>query len=197
MIATLPPVKLLTAEEFLELPAPQDGSKQELVRGEVTSVASPGFEHGEVQGNVYFAIKSFLKVQPLGRVVIETGMRTLTGPDSVRGPDISYYSRARVPLGVRIVRYHDQPPDLCVEIVSPGNTRKELRRKVQEYFAAGVRQLWIVDPEERSVTILDGPTTGRTLYDDAILEGGDVLPGFTCRVADFFTTYDAMPEEGP
>jgi Uma2 family endonuclease len=178
--------KLLTAEEFFDLPEQTDGSKLELVRGEVVAMPGPGFEHGEVQGNVYFQIKSFLKQNPIGRAVVESGAITERDPDTVRGPDVSYYSKERLPLGQRVVKYHDQPPDLCVEVVSPSNTSRKLRAKAKEYLFAGVRLVWIVDPEDRTVSVITGPLEYRVLEPEATLDGGDVLPGFACKVADLF-----------
>jgi Uma2 family endonuclease len=178
--------KLLTAEEFFLLPEPKDGSKQELVRGEVVVMPSPGFEHGEIQGNVYFQIKSFLQQSRIGRVVVESGTISERKPDTVRGPDVSYYSKEQLSLDKRVVGYHEQPPDICVEVLSPSNSKRELRAKIKEYFFVGVKMVWVVEPEDRSITILLAPDEGRTLYDNALIEGGDVLPGFSCKVADFF-----------
>lgn len=104
----------------------------------------------------------------------------------MRGPDVSYYSKKRLPLEKRVVKYNDLPPDLCVEVVSPSNTKKELRTKIQEYFTVGVRMVWVVEPEDRSITVLTSPSEGRTLYDDSELGGGDVLPGFMCKVSELF-----------
>lgn len=178
--------KLLSAEEFFDLPDPDDGSVLELVRGEVVTVSNPGLEHGEVQLNIGTELRNFLKANRIGRVFTESGTVVERGPDTVRGPDVSYYSKERLPLDLRVVKYHDQPPDLCVEVVSPSNTKRQLRDKTKEYFFAGVRMVWVVDPEDRSVTVLRAPDEGRTLYDAATLDGGDVLPGFTCKVADLF-----------
>lgn len=178
--------KPMTADEFFELPAPADGSKLELVKGEVVAMTAPGLEHGEVQVNIGFLIKAFLKTEKIGRVFTESGVITERDEDTVRGPDVSYYSKERLPLDKRVVKYNDLPPDLCVEIVSPSNTRKELRAKTQEYFTAGVRAVWVVDPEERSVTVLARPDQGQTLYESSELTGGDVLPGFSCKVTELF-----------
>lgn len=98
--------------------------------------------------NVAFAIKLFLKSNPLGRVFTESGLVTDHEPGTVRGPDVSYYSKERLPLGHEVVKWHDQ--------------------------------------EYRSVTILNAPDEGRTFYDEAALDGGDVLPGFACKVSDLF-----------
>ena len=178
--------QLLTAEEFLVLPEPNDGSKLELVRGKVVTMTGPGVEHGEVQVNVAFAIKLCLNQNRIGRVMTERRIITERKPDTVRGPDVSYYSKERLQLDQRVVGIHTEVPDLCVEIVSPSNTKKELRAKIKEYFFAGVRMVWIVDPEYRSVEVLRAPDEGRTLYDDATFDGGDVLPGFACKVSDLF-----------
>jgi Uma2 family endonuclease len=147
---------------------------------------NPGFEHGEVQVNVAFAIKTFLKQNPLGRVATESGTVTERKPDTVRGPDVSYYSKERLPLDKRVVGYHDEVPDLCVEIVSPSNSTKQLKAKAKEYLFAGVRLVWIIDPEERTATVITEPLESRTLEADAILDGGDVLHGFSCKVSDLF-----------
>jgi Uma2 family endonuclease len=178
----------LTAEEFFELPEPPDGSKQELVKGEVVTMSAPGIEHGRLQTNVAAILWSFLRGKKLGTVLTESGIVTEhdEDADTVRGPDVSYYSKERLPLDRRVVKYNELPPDLCVEIVSPTNTRKELREKIKEYFDAGVRMVWIVEPEHRSVAVYSTPDQQRLLPDTAELSGGDVLPGFTCRVAEIF-----------
>jgi Uma2 family endonuclease len=177
---------LLTVEEFFALPDPPDGSRRELVRGRVVTMSNPGLEHGEVQLALGSLIRVFLLANRIGRAATESGTVTERKPDTVRGPDISFYSKERLPLDKRVVKFHDQAPDLCVEVVSPSNTKKELRAKIKEYFFAGVRMVWVVDPEDRSVVILRAPDEGRTVYDDAILDGGDVLPGFSCKVSDLF-----------
>lgn len=178
--------KPLTAEEFFALPDPKDGTRLELVRGGIVAMPGPGWEHSEVQGNTYHQIKLFLTGNPIGRVGTEAVTVVDRNPDSVRGPDVSYYSKERMPLGLRVTKYHDQPPDMCVEVVSPSNTKKELRAKIKEYFFAGVRMVWVVDPEDRSITVLAAPDEGRTFYEDAVFDGGDVLPGFRCKVSDLF-----------
>ena len=178
--------KMLTAEEFFDLPDPKDGTKLELVRGEVFVMPGPGVEHGEVQLALGSLLKVFLLANKIGRVMTESSTVVDRDLDTVRGPDISYYSKERMPLGLRVVKYHDQPPDLCVEVVSPSNTKKELRQKIKEYFFAGVRLVWVVDPEDRSITVLAAPDEGRTFYGDVEFDGGDVLPGFRCKVSDLF-----------
>lgn len=77
--------KLLTAEEFARLPNPPDGSKQELVRGEIVTMPPPGFVHGVVQLNVASLVRAHVRNHKLGRVTVESGVITEQGPDTVRG----------------------------------------------------------------------------------------------------------------
>lgn len=174
----------LTAEEFFDLP--DDGRKLELVRGEIVATPSPGMEHGEVQVNIASLLKTFLRGTKFGRVVVESGLVTERTLDTVRGPDVSYYSKERLPLDLRVVKYHDRPADLCVEVKSPSNTMRELRDKAKEYLFAGVRMVWIIDPEDRTATVITDPLESRTLEANATLDGGDVLPGFSCKVSALF-----------
>lgn len=177
----------MNTNEFFLLPKPRSGARQELVRGEVIELAPIGLEHGELRINIGYILFAFLKNFPAGTVVLGSGVRTECDEvETIRGPDVSFYSKERLPLGKRVVKYHDLPPDLCVEILSPSNTRKELREKIEEYFDVGVRMVWVVDPEDRSATVLTEPDKGQTLYESAELSGGEVLTGFACKVAELF-----------
>ncbi len=178
--------KLLTAEEFARLPAPTDGSRQELVRGEIVSMPPPRFRHSEVVGRVYSIIDQHVRPARLGRVVPETGVRTERGPDSVRGPDVAYWSAEKLPFGTVPDVYPQVSPDLCVEVLSPDETPRKVREKLEEYFESGIRMVWIVDPDERTVTIHRNALEGRILLENATLDGEDVLPSFSCVVKEFF-----------
>ena len=177
--------KPMTAEEFFLTEEPEPG-RYELVQGEIVSMPPPGLRHGEVQMNVGFAIKAYLLTNRIGRVVTESGAVVERDPDTVRGPDVSYYSQERLPFGKEVVAYHDEVPDLVAEVVSPDDTKKELKAKVREYLAAGVRVVWVVDPDDRTVTVFTEPTKSTVLEADATLTCEGVLPGFACRVADLF-----------
>ncbi len=177
--------KPMTAEEFFLTEEPEPG-RYELVKGEIVFMPPPGLRHGEVQMNVGFAIRTYLMANRIGRVVTESGAIIERDPDTVRGPDVSYYSRERMPLDLEVIAYHDNPPDLVAEVVSPYDTKKELKAKVKEYLAAGVRVVWVVHPRDRTVTVFTAPRKSTVLEADAILTAEDVLPGFRCPVADFF-----------
>jgi Uma2 family endonuclease len=178
--------KLLTAEEFARLPNPPDGSKQELVRGEIVTMPPPGFVHGVVQLNVASLVRAHVRNHKLGRVTVESGVITEQGPDTVRGPDVAFWSYRSVPQGDVPVVYANEPADFVAEVVSPSNTKQRMTDKVREYYDSGVRLVWVVHPEERTVTVYTKPGDGTVLWENATLTGGDVLPGFTCPVAEFF-----------
>jgi len=179
--------RLLTAEEFLLMEPPADGSKVELVRGEVINVCRPGFRHGLVQGRVWGVLDQFGRTTRHGRAVVETGVVTERGPDTVRGPDVSYWSAQRLPLDQIPSGYPDGAPDVAVEVLSPTNRAGKIREKLEEYFARGVRMVWVVDPEDRTLTIYRSPDEGRIFHEKATITGDDVLPGFTCRVAELLS----------
>jgi Uma2 family endonuclease len=182
-MSTVTHKKLLTAEEFYLLPEPSDGSRQELVRGEVITMPPPGGLHGVTCSKTNRKLGNFIDGGPGGTLVCnDTGFVTDRNPDSVRGPDISYWSKERlteVPVG-----YIEIPPDMLVEVLSPSNVWKQIRAKIQEYFEKGVRLVWVIAPEDRTLTIYRTPDEGRVLHETATVTGEDVLPGFSCRVSD-------------
>jgi Uma2 family endonuclease len=178
--------RLLTAEEFAQLPEPPDGSKQELVRGEIVVTPPPGFRHGRVQIRVGVLLETWARSRQAGRSTVESGLVTEEGPDTVRGPDVAFWSFDRLPAGQEPIGYPEVAADVCVEVVSPSNTRRGMRTKVREYLTRGVRVVWVVDPEARTVAVYHQPGEGRVLWDDATLTDEEVLPGFSCRVAEFF-----------
>ena len=178
--------KPVTAEEYELLPDPTDGTRLELRNGEVVAVSRPNWEHGEIALNTGLLLKLHAKKHGLGRVTVEGGVITERGPDTLRGPDVSFMSKDRMPLGERMNHYANETPDLCVEVLSHLNTRAELNVKMAEYFATGAKLIWIIDPDERSITIYEQPDEGKVYKGRSSISGGSVLPGFTCTVAELF-----------
>lgn len=176
--------QLITAEEFGRMPDPADGSKQELVKGVIVTMPPPKAIHGIVQSEIASLLRNLVKPKRLGWIVTESGTIVGRDPDTVRGPDVAFYSITRQPEVPP--DYFEIAPDLAVEVLSPDDRRSRVRVKIAEYIAAGVRLVWLVDPETRTVLEYRGSLRG-TEYDEAdTLTGADVLPEFTCRVADFF-----------
>jgi Uma2 family endonuclease len=105
----------------------------------------------------------------------------------VRIPDVSFISWDRMPGGELPTRpVAPLVPDLTVEVLSRGNTKKEMERKLREYFRAGVRLAWLVDPKTQTATEYTSPTRARRVGKDQSLDGGDVLPGFRLSLRELF-----------
>lgn len=130
-----------------------------------------------------FYIKLFLRDHDLGTVAgADAAMRLFSG--SIRIPDISFISWERFPQDKAPLP--GLAPDLAVEILSKSNTRMEMERKLDDYLRAGVRLVWCVDPETRSAMVYDATGGVRELTEADELDGGEVLPGFRIRLADWF-----------
>lgn len=150
-----------------------------------------GFEASVVAATISALLRNFAASRRLGIVSGADGMFRLLA-SSVRGPDVAFLSRERFPGGqFPQDAYPSLAPDLAVEVLSPGNTKAELMRKRIEYFHSGVRLVWIVDCRSRSVAVYTSPVGVTVLDEVAIITGGEVLPGFECVVADFFSDLDA------
>jgi Uma2 family endonuclease len=178
---------LLTAEQFLRRPQPADGSKEELVRGEIVMSPPPGFLHGSIQFRVGAILDAHVRPRLLGRIVVETGVVTARDPDNVRGPDVSFWSKERLPLDQQPSGYPNAVADLCVEVLSPDDSIAKVRTKVREYLASGVRLVWVVDPESMTVTVHRPGVPEVTYPATDTIDGGDVLPEFRSKVIEFFS----------
>lgn len=185
-MATAQAKRLISADEFMQMDLGE--GLHELVRGEVMEVPPPGQEHGVVGGNVTGIL--FIYGRQSGHGYVATGdsaVQTQRGPDTVRGADVCFYSYARLPRD-RVTRgIPPVPPDLVVEVYSPSNRPGEMRSKVNEYLAAGVLMVWVIDPATRTLAIYRPDALHPTVLGEADeLVDLPELPGFHCRVADFF-----------
>lgn len=177
--------QLLTAEEFSRLPNPKDGSLQELIRGVIVTMPPPKGLHGICCSRVNRKIGNFVEAQNLGYTTSnDAGFILHRAPDTVRGPDVAFYSFERVPEIPE--GYFQVAPDLAAEVVSPDDSHSRLLEKTVLYLKHGVRIVWLVDPELRIVSVYRGIDQSRVLEETDTLSGEDVLPGFSCRVAELF-----------
>ena len=177
--------RLITAAEFAEMPDPDDGSKQELLRGEIITMPPPQGPHGIVCGMLTMLVGSFIHAKKLGWFTCnDAGFISETDPDSVRGPDFAFWKSER--QKERPTGYFQIPPDLAVEVISPSDTASRVSEKVEHYLKAGVSLVWLVDPELRIVTVAKQDGSSRPLDENDTLTGNDVLPGFSCKVGELF-----------
>jgi Uma2 family endonuclease len=95
-------------------------------------------------------------------------------------------STERIQAAGRIQGYRSGAPDLAVEVTSPSNTKREMAEKAKEYFAAGARLVWIVNPKLKTVTVYRSLSDIITLTEKDTLDGGEVIPGFQYAVTELF-----------
>ncbi len=108
-------------------------------------------------------------------------------PSRIRSPDISFIRRDQTPNG-RLPKklVPDLYPNLAVEVLSPGYTKREMAEKLDDYFGSGCELAWLVDPASKTIRVFTNPHSETTLRPGDILDGGTVLPGFTVEVGDVF-----------
>jgi Uma2 family endonuclease len=177
--------RLMTAEELLVMP--DDGFRYELVKGELKRMPPTGIEHGRVTMQLAAPLYTHVKLNNLGQVyAAETGFKLASDPDTVRAPDIGFIRAERIQATGIVEDYGEGAPDLTVEVLSPGNTKREMAEKIEEYFAAGARLVWIVSPKLKTVTVYRSLTDIVTLTEKDTLDGGEVVPGFEIPVAEIF-----------
>ena len=188
--------RVVTADELLRWPEdPRFPWRYELVAGRLVRMAPTGGEHSDVAGTFYFALRSFSNAHVGVATAPETGFRLSRRgeEDTVLAPDAAYLSPARAaqlppPGSPERKQYFRVPPDLAVEVPSPDQYRPEMAAKARLYLALGVRMVLIAWPGRREVDVWrpgsDEPVA--TLGVDDVLDGQDVVPGFTYPVAALF-----------
>ena len=171
-----------TEEDLLR--TPRDGQKYELVDGTIR-VSPAGFRHGRVCVRLAGRLGAFVEERRLGDVLdSSTGFRLPGG--NVRVPDVSFVAAGRCGAEPGPPGFADVPPDLAVEVLSPADRPRDILDKVGEYLQAGVRLVWVIDPEQRTAVVHRSPGRVQQLGPDDYLDGGDVVPGFRCRLAEVF-----------
>ena len=177
--------KLMTADELLRLP--KDGFHYELVKGELLRMSPTGTKHGEVTMNLAAPLHRHVKLNHLGSVyAAETGFKLESNPDTVRAPDIAFVRVERIQSQGKAQGYGDGAPDLAVEVMSPGDSKREVAEKTIEYFAGGARMVWVVNPKSKTVAVYRAPLEATILTENDTLDGGEIIPGFQIAVAEIF-----------
>jgi Uma2 family endonuclease len=178
--------RLVTADELLRLP--RGRVRYELIRGELLTMSPAGSEHGTIIFRLSALIHHFISSKKLGLGFgAETGFLIQRNPDTVRAPDIAFVRADRIPVEGPPQGFWPGAPDLAVEVVSPGDTTREVDEKVAEWLQAGCRAVWIIDPHARTVSVHPAGGSSELLNAGQTLEGGSILPGFKCPVTEIFT----------
>ena len=177
--------KLLTADDLLELHS--RGVRGELIRGVLAKTMATGVNHGKTVVNLTILLGNFVKPQRLGTLVAsDTGILIDRVRHTVREPDIAYFSAEKMPLNADIPGYSDVIPDLVVEIASPRDTVHSIYDKAMMWRYNGVPLVWVGYPDWREVEVYSAGGSVVTLNENDTLDGGDVLPGFSCKVSEIF-----------
>ena len=177
--------RLLTADDLLHLYS--QGVRGELIRGVLCETMSTGQRHGKIVVNLSAELRTFVKPRGLGTLVAsDSGVWLERDPDTVREPDIAFTSVERLPLGEDVTGYAEVVPDLVVEVASPSDSRREVNDKARMWLSHGVRLVWVVHADTRTVDVHRPDSAVSTLGEDDALDGIDVLPGFSCAVSEVF-----------
>lgn len=188
------PVKQrMTVEEFLDFcERPENEDKLfELLRGEVIEVPPPMPLHGVVCSNIATELTLHARLRRKGHVATNDSAVRLAD-DSVLGPDVAYFEH--------IDKYRDlgprpaeTPPTLAVEVLSPSDSFRKVSKKIERYLSAGVKMVWLVDPEEETISVYRPNEQWKVFAADQQLVGDPELPGFSHRVANFFLLPGELP----
>lgn len=170
----------ITDEQLLRLP--DDGCKYEVVDGELVRTSPAGWLHDAIVARLIVALGSDVQARRLGTVIGSNAMFVLPGGNK-RSPDVSFVAAGRLDSETNRP-FPELAPDLAVEVVSPSDRQRQILDKVGEYLQAGVRLVWVIEPEKRQATAYRGLTDVRLISENGSLDGEDVLPGFSCRLRD-------------
>jgi Uma2 family endonuclease len=180
---------IATTEEISSpAPEPSDLELYEVVGGQIVEKPAMGAFESLLASLLWRWMAPHVDENQLGRVVSETLFRLDPALGLKRRPDLAFVSTQRWPLRRRVPRTEawEVVPDLAVEFVSLTNTAEQVAEKIEEYFRAGVRQVWVVYPGTSKIYLYDTPTSLRILQVGDELDGGSVLPGFRLALEELF-----------
>jgi Uma2 family endonuclease len=176
----------VTADELLHLPA--NGHRYELVKGELIEMSPASPRHGRIAMRFGALIEQHVRQKNLGAIyAAETGFKLQENPDTVRAVDAAFIAQSRIPPEGEPEGFWAIAPDLVVEVVSPSDSAQAIQSKVTDWLTAGCRLVWVVYPDNQTVTEYRSLTEVRVLTTADNLTGRDVLSDFACPVQELFT----------
>jgi len=176
--------RVTTADELFQMGDTED--RYELLHGELSRMNPPGARHGDISAALTERLRRHVREHDLGRIFAEIGFLLARNPDHVRAPDVAFISKERLgPEGVPIT-YWPGPPDLCVEVVSPGDTYAYVQEKACDWIRYGTRLVVVVEPDRRRVVVHRSDKDVQILSEEDALDGGDVVPGFRLAIHELF-----------
>jgi Uma2 family endonuclease len=192
-LAPRPPVKprerIYTVADLAALPSelPSGPALYELDNGRLISMAPPGDEHCAIELTLGAELKFQGDRRGLGKARSgDVGIVLWRDPDRVVGADAVFIASASLPIRRSKEGYLETIPDLVVEVVSKNDTKPYVRRKVEDYLAAGVKVVWVASPADRTITAHRAGQAPVICGEDDVLTVEDVIPGFHLAVRDAF-----------
>jgi Uma2 family endonuclease len=177
--------QMVTAEDLYRLP--EDGLHHELVQGRLVNEPPPGARHGAVAARITYLLSQYTEAHRSGIVLAnDTGFILHRSPDTVRAPDVAWLRRERYLALENDALMIPGPPDIAIEVLSPGNRPAEIHAKVADYLAAGCTLVWVLEPGTREVHSYRQLLAPEILRGNATLRADDLLPGFSLRVDALF-----------
>jgi Uma2 family endonuclease len=149
-------------------------------------MAPPSDKHGAVQIRIGAELLIQGEKQGHGEARTEVGVILWRDPDRLVGADAAFISNRSLPIHTSPEGYLETIPDLVVEVRSKNDTPAKIGRKIRDYLKAGVRVVWLVEPEQRTVTVHRPGCPVATFGEADLLQAEDVIPGFAVRIADLF-----------
>jgi Uma2 family endonuclease len=176
--------KVVTADELQRFP--DDDCRYELVDGRLVRMSPVGYQHARTVTLFLLHLQRHVQDRGLGVAVTELGFKIGSNPDTVRAPDIAFIAAERLPP-TGWPGFFNGPPDVAVEVLSPEDRRADLRSKVTQYLAQGVRLVLVLDPRDRTAVIYRREAPPAVVRGDAAeVDLEDVVPEFCCRLDGIF-----------
>ncbi|HEY3318904.1 MAG TPA: Uma2 family endonuclease [Planctomycetota bacterium] len=174
---------LITAEELIRHP---EWDPCELVDGRLVPTNYHGMEGGAIATDILCALGSHARESDLGYVrPAPTGIILSHNPDTVRVPDVMFIRKERLPQGVGD-EFLPVPPDIAVEVAGFLDKLNDVMKKAESYVAAGVKLVWVIDPDSRKAYVFRPGQSISELNETQALSGENVLPGFTLALSELF-----------
>jgi Uma2 family endonuclease len=175
---------LLSGEQFDNYPFAED-KRYELDEGELIEMTRPAYWHNQILQNLIVALALYFRQNRIGQVLLSENLYALS-------PTVRLAPDAAIILGDRSAELRNAKvihivPDVCAEVLSPSETPARVHRKLRQYFAAGVREVWLIDPEAQAVEVW----ISSNLPDHELTVGqaltSALLPGFAVPLQDLFS----------
>ncbi len=176
--------KIWTDDELMSLP---DGTRYELIDGELIDMGNSGALHGYICSILVMALMNYILPRKLG-IILDSSTAFTMKNGNKRSPDISFVSKEKL-LGLEELPdgFLDGSPDLAIEVLSPNNTIAEIDQKIVEYFENGSRLVWVINLKQHYVLVYrSAQEPDRLLKQSDVLDGEDVIAGFTMPLTELF-----------